>query len=81
MLDEAERRTKRSVRSATLYKDEIARLTPSKAGVQKSSVAEAMAISAETQQKDAEIERMRNEIASLQASMSKGNKSKACIIS
>jgi hypothetical protein len=80
LLDEAERKTKRSVHAATLYKDEIARLTPTKNLKKKSSTEELLGQHSDAMEKDAEIERMRNEIAALQTSMSK-DKSKACVVS
>lgn len=81
MLDEAERKTKRSLRAATLYKDEISRLNPTKAaGKKKVTAEEEHVMGLESIKKEAEIERMTKEIAELQAQMSKG-KSKACLIS
>jgi len=80
LLDEAERKTKRSIRAATLYKDEIARLTPTKNTKKMSSAKELLALNSDTMEKDAEIERMANEIAELQSSMNQ-NKSRSCVVS
>ena len=80
LLDEAERKTKRSIRAATLYKDEISRLTPSKSPKKKSTVTEENIMSLESKQKEAEIERMKTEIAELHAKMSKAS-SRTCVIS
>ena len=80
-MDEAERKTKRSVRAATLYKDEIARLNPSKSPKKKSTNTEELHVmSSESVKKEAEIERMKKEIERMKASMSK-EKSKTCTIS
>ena len=82
MLDEAERKTKRSLRAASLYKDEIARLNPAKK-TPKKRTAEAEGghvMGLESIKKEGEIERMSIEIEKLKAEMNKG-KTKVCVIS
>ena len=80
MLDEAERKTKRSVRAANLYKDEIVRLNPEKKLEKQKSDDHKEVETLDSVKKESEIERMRKEIADLQAKASKNN-SKACTIS
>lgn len=80
LLDEAERKTKRSLRAASLYKDEITRLTPSKSSKKKPTPEELRSMNSDGVRKEKEIERMRIEISELQAKMNQ-EKSRTCIIS
>jgi len=83
LLDEAEKKTKRSQRAALLYKEEISRLSPTK-NMKKKNKKDSDGVAKPSEEdlgmKDLEIEKMRQEIEALQTKMKK-QKSKVCVVS